>query len=306
MIAALLACVATVPGVEAPIDTGDSTPPLPTFDCSTVPDDLGDAELLDAPRAYKGLAFDAEDRLVGADDNKLYKATSPDEAEVWVPGVGATFQMAWLPDGDLVVVLVNGGLLRVTPEGGTLSLAPDLRTYGVVVGSDGQIYAAGASGVHRVDPDSGETDRLVSWKYEPRSLQFSRDETALYFGTEEYSGTIWRQALDAKLDPVGEPEALATDVGGWHDALEVDACGNIYFIGWWGWKLSRLDADGDVTILREWEEREYGHGLAWGTGVWGDQTLYVSHPYDDSVVTASSVGVPHRSWVGEVLGGDTL
>ena len=310
MIALLVGCVATVPALphDSPADTADSDSeaPLPTFDCAAVPDELGPAEVLDGPRGQRGLVFTLDDELVGGDDTKLYRATSPDDAEVWVPGVGSLYQMVLLPDGDLVAVRPSGGLLRVAPSGGSQVFASDLVTYDVVLGSDGELYTAGRSGIHRVDPESGDVDRVLGRTLEPRSLQFSPDESALYFGTEAYGGSIWRVDLDEDQRPDGDPEPLVEQTGGWTDDLEVDACGNVYFISWFGWSLSRVGPDGQVTVLREWDEPDYGHALLWGVGDWGETELYIAHPYVSSLVTRQTVGVPHRSWRGEALGGSTL
>ncbi|MFT5457756.1 MAG: hypothetical protein ACI9K2_004259, partial [Myxococcota bacterium] len=41
-------------------------------------------------------------------------------------------------------------------------------------------------------------------------------------------------------------------------------------------------------------------------GEWDDQTIYITHPYLGARVDSVELGVPGRSWRGEVIGGTTL
>ena len=278
---------------EPPVDSD----PLTAFDCATVPDEVGEAVMLEGPRGYNDVAFDGDGAMLGNDSTQMWKATSREEAGVWVPGTGMLYGLDWLPSGDLIGAREEGGLLRITPEGGSEVIAPDLRAYGVAVGQDGMVYTGSGQGVFRVDPDSGEINRLVA-----------RDFSVLYFGTQKESGEIYRLEISPDGVPVGEPEVVVDGTGGWHDSLSVDACGNIWITSWFGWKLGRVNADKSVTTLREWPFDDYGHGISWGASrsTWDELSIYMPHPYIGSVMSETYVGVPRRRFEGEVVGGSLL
>jgi hypothetical protein len=143
--------------------------------------------------------------------------------------------------------------------------------------------------------------------YPPRALEFSRDFSVLYFGTLD-GGHVLRVPLDEDLNPTGDPELLITLPSGWHDTLEVDACGNLYVGSFYGWNIYRIGADLSITELLSWDFDHYGHGFEWGSaaGGWNEEAIYVTHPYIGSLVDEVVIGVPGRQWVGEVLGGVTL
>ena len=293
--------------VDSAVDSGDSGDSgLGSFDCSTVPEALGEPVELDDARGYNDMAFDADGLMVGNDTAKFWKTDHTDDASVWVPGIGMVYGMDWLPSGDLVAAREEGGLLVVTPEGGTSVLASDMRPYSVAVGPDGRIYTGDGTGEHRIDPDSGEIRKLVPRSYKPRGIDFSVDYSVLYIGTERQSGEIYRLELDENMEPVGDPEVLVEGTGGWHDSLTVDACGNVWYTSWFGWVLGRVGPGGEVTELRTWEFDFYGHGIVFGESPWNELSLFMPHPYIGSVITESHAGVPGRNFQGEVIGGQTL
>ncbi len=292
--------------------TGDTGEPkkLPSFDCSTV---LSKGPLkevfLEAPRGRDDVAFDAEGAMIGSDNDVLWRATSPTEAEVWAPGVQKVYQMDYLHDGDLVTALSTGELIRVSPDGVDSVIVADAHCYSVVVGKDGMVYCSARMGIKRVDPDTGEKEILIKGKdYKPRAMNFSRDWSVMYFGTQNSDGEIHRVELDEDMNLISEPEVLVADTGGWHDSLNVSACGNIYFTGVFGTYMGRVNADLSVDVLLDWDFQNYGHGIEWGVarGGWDEMAIYQPHPYIGTVVAEVVVGEPGRAWEGEVIGGHTL
>ncbi len=297
------------------MDTGST--PGPQFDCSTVPTVAPQAVMLDAPRGYNDLVFDPVDgSMVGSDDSNLIRATSATDSDVFVPGTDRVYKMGVLPGGDIVAARsagTGGGIVRVAPDGGSTVIATALLIYGLAVGNDGQVYAAtnytsGSEGVLRVDPDTGDWEQIVDASlFPPRALGFNRDFDRLYIGTQN-GGDVWAVDLDANLDPISDPERVATVPQGWHDTIEVDACGNVYVGSVFESAIYRVWTDGSFQILLDWDFNNYGHGLEWGdaAGGWNEQAAYVTHPYIGSRVSEVDLGVPGANWVGTVLNAGRL
>jgi hypothetical protein len=106
--------------------------------------------------------------------------------------------------------------------------------------------------------------------------------------------------------PLDEPQLYARtaanigtwpDGGGFHDALGVDHCGNLYLTDFYDQRLYRVRTDGSVeTVLEFPEQVRYGHGLEWGSGIdgWDDHAIYLPQPYDENTVLEVVIGVPSR------------
>jgi hypothetical protein len=170
----------------------------------------------------------------------------------------------------------------------------------VTVGPDGLVYAATWTTIERYDPDTGQhvtvlDDPAVS----PYVLEFSPDHRKMYVGTIWAEGSVWALDLDAGLLPVGPPVLFAT-IGDsekqLHDALGVDACGNVYVAEFYTNNLYRISPEGEIALFVDYTATDYGHGLEWGSGIggWRSDALYVPQPYDDNRVTELVIGVPSR------------
>ncbi len=296
------------PPGEGSGDDDDDATPLPVFDCSTVPDEPVSETQIVGARGYHGLAFDDDGNIFGGDNNSPLRARYDGDVEVFVPGVGYLQQMDFLPDGDLVISSgEDGGLHRVTPDGGTSVLVADVWAYGVLVGPDGMVYSAGNSQIARTDPGTGVQTTLVTWNIgaDPHSMNFNRDFSKLYVGTVG-SDAVYAIDLDENLDSVGQPYVFAPDVGdGWHDGVGVDVCGNIYVPDYWTSRLYRIRPDGETEVYVDWsgDSSRYGHGAVWGSGLdgWRDDALYLPMPYNGNTVKEIVVGAPYRTWEGEVI-----
>jgi hypothetical protein len=284
---------ATPSTAETGVETG--------LDCAALPSAPLSMTQLGAPRGYHDVAFDTEGHILGSDGNSLLEVTYDDAVSVFVPGAGVVQGMDWLPGGDLVYADGNGSLMRVTPEGAASLMVGGsgaYTVYGVLVGPDGKVYSATWDTIERYDPATGERVTLLADPaVRPYVLDFSPDYRRLYIGTIWSGGSVWALDLDEALEPTGPPTLLATVGGGekqLHDALGVDACGNLYVAEFYTDNLYRISPAGEVSLLVDYSDVSYGHGLEWGSGIggWRTDALYVPQPYDGNRVMEIVIGVP--------------
>ncbi len=259
-------------------------------------------------RGYHGLLIDEDGWMIGADDGgNLMRATRTGDVQLFVPGAGRGQQMAWLSSDSFAWAAENDALQRMHASGGTELITAGLNAYAVVKGRDGllytiQDYTAPVSDVVRVDPATGESEVWLDWDVDgpgdgdPHSLAFNRENNRMFIGTI-YSGTIFVVELDNQLNPLGPPQPFATDVGGWHDAIAVDLCENLYVPDFFSSTLFRVDRHGQAVEYWTGGFDAYTHGLLWGTGTfgWSGTALYAPQPYNDHSVIEIDVGVPPAS-----------
>ena len=198
--------------------------------------------------------------------------------------------------------------------GGQTLLASGLLTHGMAVGPNGYVwvatnYTAGATALFRIDPDTDDTELMIDLSFAPpRDIAFHPDGDRLYFGTLN-GGTVWAVDVDPATSLLaGDPEQVARVPQGWHDTVEVDACGNLYIGSVFESGIYRVFTDGTVELLIDWNFTNYGHGLEWGNadGGWDDHAIYITHPYVGSRVTELHIGVPGPDWPGEVFSAGKL
>ncbi len=285
--------------------TGDTGTTGLTFDCATIPTDMAGVRTVPNARAYHGLGFDSQDRLVGLDANNLIAVAFDGTFEVWAPNFGGGEQMAFLANGDLAVAAWNNTIQRVTPAGGVSNIANVGNVYGLVVGPDDMIYVADWAKVDRIDPANGQPTAIVPPGHSPKVVAFNHDGSKLYFGTIGNGGNVYSVDLDANYDPIGGPQLVGSTPGTWHDGLGVDVCGNVYVAEYGETALYRIGASsGGVQTLNDYPQSQYGHGLIWGSGSggWDDHMLYVPQPYNGNTVAELDIGVPPAGWEGTVIG----
>jgi hypothetical protein len=306
---------------EGPDDSGGSDDSTTTDDSDTVPGDWScdnlppgalDDTTLDEARAYHGIVFDGDDKLIGWDGRTSLIKNSPDGTrEVWLPGLSGIENMDRFPDGDIVAAdLNNGRLIRIAPDASYTIVASVQNLYGagVIIGPDLQIYVADG-GIIRVDPESGETTRLFDLprNWSAHVLNFNLDSTRMYVGSVG-NGTLYYFDLDEDLNFVGDIQIYATGVGsGWHDAIAIDICGNLYVPEYYSSGFYRVEPDGTVTSLVDEQSRAYGHGATWSpnSGGWRDDTIYQPQPYNENTVREVVIGLQNgelaRTWNGEAV-----
>lgn len=293
---------------DAAVDAGHVKP----IDCSAVPDKPLDAEELEGPRGYHGLAFvPSGSHLIGSDGDALIRAASTGPGQVYLPGVGMVQGMDMFANGDLLVAAdgeSGGELLRITPAGGITRLTQGLgQAYGVRVGPDGMAYVANNEKLFRVDPetrkrtvhvkDPGQApDAGGPYSWSPRVMDYSPDHRTLYIGSLS-GGTIYAVDMDADFNPVGDARVFAEGLGNsFQDGLSVDACGNLYVADYSTSALFRVTPEGKVKVYKQWTSESYGHGIVFGSGQagWDANALYLPQPYDNNTVVKLVIGVPAR------------
>ncbi|MCB9695381.1 MAG: hypothetical protein H6738_01185 [Alphaproteobacteria bacterium] len=257
------------------------------------------ATLLDQPRATHDVAFDPEGRLVGSDGNALIRWPHEGPGTPWVPAVGPIHQVDWLADGGLAVTVATTSFLeRVDPgTGGRTVLAAGVPAYALRTGPDGWLWIADGQTLARVDPASGQREVLVATLPDgrPKVVGFDRRAHHAYLGTVGGTGTVYRIPLDRSGAVAGPPEPFATGIGGgWHDALVVDACDNVYVTDAVTTSIVRIDAAGTPTVVLDPPTEGHAHGLRFGSGVggWRSDALYAALPYGGNRVAEIVVGVP--------------
>lgn len=305
---------------EGGLDTGDTgeddgliiAPPV-VYDCAALPMGPFTPTPMASARAYHGIVFDDLGHLIGWDSRSaLVAATYSGERDVFVPGIEPVEQFDRLPDGDFVIGAPSSStLLRVSPEGAVSTLFTGVNVfggvYGVTVGPDGNVYTADG-GVQRHDLTTGETTTLLAppatGEWIAHAINFNLDSTMLYIGTIG-SGQLLGLPLDADLNPTGPPIVLAIVGAGWHDAVEVDACGHIWVPDFYSSGFYRISGDDySVSVGAEPTARGYGHGNTFGTGIngWRRDAIYQPQPYNGSTVREIVIGVPTgdtvRTWRG--------
>jgi hypothetical protein len=294
---------------DAPIDTAppvptpDTAPETPVIDCGDLPGPPFANRRIQAARGYHGLAFDSVGNMVGGDNTSLLRFASSTESQILVPNLGSLQQMDPLSDDRFAVAQDEGGnILVVNPDGSRRTVATGIYAYGLTVGPDGMIYTANLDDIHRIDPVSETVEVWLDFPggTTPKVLDFSPDLSKMYVGT--ISPIVWQIDLDADLNPVGTPSVFANDVGGWHDGLRVDACGNLYVAEYTNLNLYKITRTGQTSVLVDYQSAtgSYGHGIQFGSGIgeWDDHAIYVPQPYDGNRIAEAVIGVPHWTWRG--------
>lgn len=290
-------------GTTSDSGTGGGTTSGIVIDCDNLPT-APTASLVTNARAYHGIVFDTSDRLVGSDGNNLVATDSAGTATPFVPNAGSYEQLATLPNGDIVGAHISTQSIQIiTASGSTTNLAQNIGAYGVEVGPDGMIYTANPSNdIKRIDPATGAVEVYIAGGgRSPKVMTWSPDYSRFYFGT--LGNKVWYVDLDANYDPIGTPVELVTGVGGWHDGLDADVCGNLYLADFNTSALYKITPDGQVTTFVDPPLDNYGHGVEFGiaSGGWNEMALYQPMPYNNNSVSELVIGVPHRTWTGTVL-----
>ena len=295
-------------------DTGATGP---VFDCATVPTRPSGFRTVPGARGYHDVAFDLSGGIIGIGTGfrpDLIRADDQGDSAVFLPQVGTLEQFVWLPDGDLAVASLTEGLQRIRPNGAKVFIAPDVRSYGLILGPDGLLYAADQERILRVDPDDGAVEEWLPRgslpQGTPRVIAFDLDYASMYIGTFGGSGgRLYRVAVDAALNPAGPVTVFASGVGtgAYHDAIGVDVCGFLYVPDYSTSALFKVSPSGDVERYLEADgfvRSPYGHGVEWGNGIgaWRADAIYVPQPYSGNEVMEIVVGVPGRDgYVGRVV-----
>jgi hypothetical protein len=261
-------------------------------------------------RAYHGIVFDGLGNIFGNSSGVLYQADHSGGSSIAATGLGTLQQLDLLPGGDIIAASdSDGGLVRIAPNGSVSFVAAINNVYGLRVGPDGMVYTANENRINRVDPDTGDVSSFIPHfqGFNPKVFDWTIDFSQMIIGTNYTNGKLWIVDLDANFDPVADPEIFVSSVGdSWHDAVAVDICGNIYVSEFWSGGLYKVSPDGqNVTRLVATGQgsTQYGHGIAWGSGVggWPTDKIYLPQPYNSDEVIEMGLGVPYRTFTGTVI-----
>ncbi len=259
------------------------------------------------PKASVDIAFDSEGYLVGSNTNAVFKTEKGSQATLFVPAVKGRAGLRYLPNGNLVLVQEELGVIRkIYPDGTHDVLTTGLHNpYGIAVDMDGMLFVADDTRVLRVDPESGAQKAVISpMPNSARMLTFDKDYDGLFIGGE--SDIIYRAPIDGEGN-VGTPSAWGTiplddaggisDLGAYIDGLGVDACGNVYVAEVGTDALYRIPAQGgEGEVFIDWGMDRYGHGIEWGSGIggWDTHSIFLPQPYDNNTVVEVEIGVPSK------------
>ncbi len=278
--------------VDTDTDVVDTEPPL---DCSNIPapplpytvlDDYGKAEDFD---------FDASGNHVAVAGGSLVSRElgMGDVTTLLVPGLGNSINgMRALPNGDFVIADRGSSSLRRVTLGGAIEVLMANINYpnGVEVTQDGK-YAfvtenANPGELYQVDLDTLEQYQLFSGYAGANGIAISDDEQKIFVGTCAGTGII---ALDRISDTEwSEPRVIVDHPGGCYDAINVDACGNLYY---YGSSLMRMLPD-EKTVEEVVDLGGWIPNARWGSdrGGWDPDTLYLNNRISGDI-TAVEVGV---------------
>lgn len=310
----ILACRATEPspgrGPTAP--TAPTAAPSPTADTGGAPDGgsghTGGVPADSAPAAFscddlpdrplsvtsvdiettEDFDFDAEARLVYADwygnliavdDQARQTVLSPGNSDTDARGIQV------LSTGEILVNYIwSNRIVKVDPATGARQdyLVGIQGPNALEVGDGDVVYASETSTgrIWQYDPASETRQVIASGFTYPNGLALSPDQLTLYI-SDDLNGifSIQRATVD---EPWGEPTRVFEPAPGEaYDAMETDACGNLYSIQFYSGKLYRYSpSTGTATMLVDLNDpwSLLWNAIRWGSnrGGWRRDTLYVT------------------------------
>lgn len=286
----------------------------PAFDCAVAPTTPLAMQILPGLRGYHGLAIDQQGWMFGLDvASNLIRSTHEGN---WTPVLGNVFaeQIEFAASGHLMMNTLEG-LGGITPEAQRYTINANIFGYGLRVGPNEQLYVADGSSIERVDPATGVSEVLVAneeVEWVTHSFDFSPSYDRLYVGMIGPSGGQVRVAtLDENMNATSplKPFADVAPDYAWLDGVAVDICGNLYVPNFNSSQLFKITQDGVASLYVDWSANttQYGHGVIFGNGIGGfrEDALYLPMPYNNHTVMEIIVGIPSRTFTGEVLNGPT-
>lgn len=227
--------------------------------------------------------------------------------ELFVPGIGVTAGMGFLPGGDLVVADVgSGSLIRIAPNGSQTTILSGLEyPNGLDIHWDGRVFIAEQSGhrVRAVDPDTGAFEIVAEGICSPNGVSFGPGYERVYVGSfgcgyvyaiDEDPAGGWSDPLVIGANGVAAPGAQnVPGIGsGGLDGLNTDVCGNIYVTDFGPGNIYRIPPDLGPPTIAVTLPSVWIPNLHWGNGVgiWDPYTLYVADR-DQGRLFALDIGV---------------
>lgn len=249
--------------------------------------------------------FDGEGRHVSMAGGRLVARTIAGQQTLLAAGfTSETNGTRILPDGTFVVAeRGTNSLKHIDPvTGGSITLLGNLSyPNGVEVTRDGRYVFVTENALGtlvQVELANPTRNVVATGITGANSIILSPDEQTAFVGTCAGTGVVAMQRLgDAAW---GVPQVVVDRPATCIDALNVDACGNIYWANSLNGKITRVLADGSqseevLTIpgLFVWlPNMRWGHGI----GGWETDVLYVADLLDGAV-HAVEIGVEGKRHV---------
>jgi sugar lactone lactonase YvrE len=291
--------------------TVSSGPAVPTFETDTghtdVPADYACDDLPDTVdfqvieiRTEEDFDFDAAGNLVYVNYGNMVAVSHDGNFSVLATGVADVAGIQVL-DADTIIFATpyEASIQQVDIPTHSHSLvagglgSPD----GLEIDDQGRIFYSERDNPGReswIDPVTGEQGLVRDGLNKPNGLAFSPDDGTLYIASGFGAGEQGIIATDLAADGTwSAPRSVLSSDRFDFDGVEVDACGNIYGIGYGSTQLYRVKPDGtDPRIIADFGGGSLFNSMRWGSGIggWPRDVLYVTDRRQLYAVSAGVVG----------------
>ena len=284
---------------------GVTTTSTPPYDC----DDLADAPLSMQTfdiETTEDFDFDADGNMVFAQwlGSTLFGVDYNLNVTIISAGVHDTRGISVLEDGRIIIAYIGSGVVGVidpTTGSNTNLITGLVGPNALEVGLNDLIYftetGGGIQRVRQFNIQTQESTPVADGFTYPNGLVINETHDVLYVSDSAEGVYEVRKNADGTW---AEKELLFNPSGfGSYDGMEVDACGNLYILGFNSGQVARFDPDVrplEYTVLAELENSDafLWNAMHWGSdrGGWRRDTLYVT---DRNKVFALELGVPGKA-----------
>jgi len=285
---------------------GTTTRETLPYDC----DDLADAPLSMQTfniQTTEDFDFDASGNMVFAQwgGGTLFGVDYNLNVTIISAGVHDTRGISVLEDGRIVIAFVGSGTVGVVDPatGSNTNLITGLGGPNALeVGQNDVIYFSetglGTERVRQFNIQTQESTLVADGFSYPNGLVINETHDVLYVSDTTDGVYEVRRNADGTW---ADKELLFAPSGfGSYDALEVDACGNLYILGFTSGQVARFDPDVrplEYTVLAQLQssyDAFLWNAMHWGSdrGGWRRDTLYVT---DRHQIFALELGVPGKA-----------
>lgn len=284
------------------LPTGTTT--TPAVDCSALSDVPLSMTVYDI-ETTEDFDFDAEGRMVFAQwlGSALFGVDEQLNIDLISANIDDTRGISVLHDGTIITAYIGTGVVAlIDPSNGAQTpLITGLGSPNALeVGPPGTIWFSETSGTPRVreyDIVSGTTTPVATGLSYPNGLVVDADFDTLYL-SDSSQGVYRVDRLPT--GEWGDKELLFNPVGfGSYDAMEIDACGNLYVLSFTSGRLMRMDPDEVPLQPVEVANLDTPNAFLWNAMHWGSDrggwrrdTLYVTNR---DKVFALELGVPGKN-----------
>lgn len=283
--------------------TPSTTTPTTPVDCENIPD--LPLSMVSIPiETTEDFDFDADGNMVFAQwlGSALLGVDYNLNSTIISAGVHDTRGISVLEDGRIIIAYIGSGVVGVIdPDtGSNTNLITGLSGPNALeVSENGLIYFSetGDPRVREFDINTQESFSVASGFGYPNGLVINETHDILYISDSTDGVYEVHKNPDGTW---GEKELLFNPTGfGSYDGMEVDACGNLYILGFTSGQVARLNPNIrpiEYTIIAELDNSSafLWNAMHWGSdrGGWRRDTLYVT---DRNSIFALEMGVPGKA-----------